>query len=266
MARARNIKPGFFTNDLLAEIAPLGRLLFQGLWCHADREGRLFDRPKKLKAEILPYDECDVESLLSDLEKHGFIIRYVIDSIGYIQVQNFLKHQNPHVKEQASEIPAPCKNSASTVQEQDKHGSCPADSLNPHPLTPSPSLAESAPATQPPKQKRGSVIPDDFYPNATGIEYLDKRRLSLAVELGSFRNWHKAKGSTMKDWQAAWRTWCDKAVEFGRAGVQANGARASPRDIREAENRRIMDELTGRNRANEQRNERDITGEAVRVA
>lgn len=140
MARSRNLKPGFFTNDLLAEIAPLGRLLFQGLWCHSDREGRLIDRPKKLKAEILPYDECDVNSLLNDLEKHGFIIRYVIDSIAYIQVVNFVKHQNPHIKEQASEIPAPDKHGASTVQAHKENGSCPADSLlpitsNPFPLT-----------------------------------------------------------------------------------------------------------------------------------
>ena len=37
--RARNLKPGFFKNETLAEIEPLGRLLFQGLWCMADREG-----------------------------------------------------------------------------------------------------------------------------------------------------------------------------------------------------------------------------------
>jgi hypothetical protein len=49
MARSRNIKPGFFTNDELAECHPLGRLLFAGLWTIADKEGRLDDRPKKLK-------------------------------------------------------------------------------------------------------------------------------------------------------------------------------------------------------------------------
>jgi hypothetical protein len=48
MARSRNIKPGFFTNDELAECHPLGRLLFAGLWTIADKRG-LDDRPKKLK-------------------------------------------------------------------------------------------------------------------------------------------------------------------------------------------------------------------------
>jgi len=54
VARARNIKPGFFKNDQLAECHPLARLLFAGLWCEADRAGRLKDRPKRLKVECLP--------------------------------------------------------------------------------------------------------------------------------------------------------------------------------------------------------------------
>jgi hypothetical protein len=64
MARARNIKPGFFLNDELAECEPLARLLFAGLWCIADREGRLEDKPKRIKVEILPYDDCDIDYLL----------------------------------------------------------------------------------------------------------------------------------------------------------------------------------------------------------
>ena len=95
MARSRNIKPGFFLNDQLAEIEPLGRLLFAGLWCIADREGRLEDRPRRIKAEVLPYDNCDVDELLNQLAGRGFIVRYEVDGEGYIQVVNFIKHQNP---------------------------------------------------------------------------------------------------------------------------------------------------------------------------
>ena len=106
MARARNIKPGFFINDQLAEIEPLGRLLFAGLWTIADREGRLEDRPKKIKAEILPYDNCDVDILLSALHEAVFITRYTVNGCNYIQIINFSKHQNPHPKEATSIIPA----------------------------------------------------------------------------------------------------------------------------------------------------------------
>ena len=118
MARARNIKPSFFTNDELAEIPALGRLLFVALWTMADREGRLEDRPKRIKAEALPFDDCDCDDLLSELAKRGFIVRYQAGEGRFIQVVNFTKHQNPHVKESPSSIPAPDKHSASTVQAQ----------------------------------------------------------------------------------------------------------------------------------------------------
>ena len=138
MARARNIKPGFFTNDTLAEINPLGRLLFIALWTMADREGRLEDRPKKIKAEALPYDNANIERLLADLQKHGFILRYTVDGSAYIQVLNFCKHQNPHQREPASTIPAPGETGASTGPAPGQHDEStgPAGS-NPLPDSPS---------------------------------------------------------------------------------------------------------------------------------
>lgn len=137
MARSRNIKPGFFLNDDLSECDPLARLLFAGLWCIADREGRLEDRPKRIKAEVLPYDNCDVDQLMNQLVKHKFILRYEVDGGQYIQIINFKKHQNPHVKEAPSIIPpppeqdiAPNEHHTSTVQEPEQNSSFPADSLN----------------------------------------------------------------------------------------------------------------------------------------
>lgn len=106
MARARTLKPGFFSNESLADCQPLARLLFGGLWLHADREGRLEDRPKRLKAEILPYDDCDANALLDELERAGFIVRYEAQNVRCIQVLSFAKHQNPHPREPASSLPA----------------------------------------------------------------------------------------------------------------------------------------------------------------
>jgi len=103
--RARNLKPGYYKNHVLAELDPLARMLFGGLWCLADREGRLEDYPKRIKAEILPYDDCDVDAFLDDLQRTGFILRYATQSGRFIQVVNFKKHQNPHISEKESEIP-----------------------------------------------------------------------------------------------------------------------------------------------------------------
>lgn len=107
MARARNIKPGFFKNELLAEMPPETRLLFMGLWCLADREGRFEDRPKKIKMELFPCDSFSIEDSLAMLAKDGFLLRYEVDGKRYAQVVNFTKHQMPHHKEVPSEIPAP---------------------------------------------------------------------------------------------------------------------------------------------------------------
>lgn len=107
MARSRNIKPGFFTNDELAECPAEARLLFAGLWTVADREGRGEDRPKKIKVLVLPFDDVNVDSLMQDLHNRGFIRRYEVDGDRYFQVMNWSKHQNPHHKEIASVIPAP---------------------------------------------------------------------------------------------------------------------------------------------------------------
>ena len=131
MARSRNIKPGFFLNDRLADLDMAARLLFAGLWCVADREGRLEDNVKKIKIQVLPYDEVDIDKLLNDLVKSDFITRYSVDGIGYIQVSNFGKHQNPHKREAASVIPpAPEKHGAGTMLAPEKHRTSPADSLN----------------------------------------------------------------------------------------------------------------------------------------
>jgi hypothetical protein len=105
MPRARNIKPSFFDNDLLAECAMSARMLFIGLWCVADRDGRLEDRPRKIKAEIFPYDDIETDELLQSLHDRGFIIRYEANGVKCIQVKNFAKHQKPHRNEKSAGLP-----------------------------------------------------------------------------------------------------------------------------------------------------------------
>ncbi len=105
--RARNLKPGFFKNEDLATIDPLGRILFEGLWCMADRKGKLEDRPQRIKVEILPYDNCDIEQLLDALNNKHFINRYSVSGSNFIEILNFLKHQTPHWQERDSILPSP---------------------------------------------------------------------------------------------------------------------------------------------------------------
>ncbi len=117
MARTRSIKPAFFTNEVLSALPYRDRLLFVGLWCIADRDGRLEDRPLRLRAELFPYDhEIDMEESLVRLAHHGFIHRYVTGNSRFIEVINFKKHQSPHHTERRGVIPAPPVNGEVTCK------------------------------------------------------------------------------------------------------------------------------------------------------
>lgn len=105
--RTRLLKPGLFANELLAELPAEGRLLFVGLSLLADREGRLEDRPRRIKVAVFPFDDyVAVDDLLAGLAERGFIARYQAETVAVIQITKFLEHQNPHKNEPASRLPA----------------------------------------------------------------------------------------------------------------------------------------------------------------
>jgi hypothetical protein len=107
MARIRTIKPEFFKNEQLADLPMTARLLFIGLWTLSDKEGRLDDRPKRIKAELFPYDNLDCDKELTRLQSSGFIYRYEVGEMKVIQVINFTTHQRITGKESESESKFP---------------------------------------------------------------------------------------------------------------------------------------------------------------
>ena len=115
MPRIRYLKPDFFKDENIKDLSFEARLFYQGLWCMADKEGRLEDRPERLKVEIMPYDNIDVEKLLSQLEQNKnksdrpFIVRYEINGEKYIQILKWHEHQRIHHTEKESKIPPPNK-------------------------------------------------------------------------------------------------------------------------------------------------------------
>lgn len=161
MARARNIKPGFFTNEDLVELDFATRLLFAGLWTVADREGRLQDRPKKIKIDVFPADNLDIDAMLQQLHNAKFIQRYEVDGQKFIQISSWDKHQNPHHTEKASEIPGPngeltVKAPLKTKDPQSSDGGNLADSLIPDSLIPDSEKSAGEPATSPVPEKQKS--------------------------------------------------------------------------------------------------------------
>ncbi|MFH2030300.1 MAG: conserved phage C-terminal domain-containing protein [Bacteroidota bacterium] len=111
MSRIRYLKPDFFKDEDLALLPFETRLFFAGLWNFADKAGRLENRPRRLKIEIFPYDNVDIEKCIKELSKSKngsnkpFIQEYEIDGCQYIQITNWEKHQRPHHTEKESLIP-----------------------------------------------------------------------------------------------------------------------------------------------------------------
>lgn len=226
MARIRNIKPAFFKDSDLydAEKAtglPL-RVAYAGLWTVADRAGRFKWKPREIKTDVLPYDDVDMEDVLTGLENAKKIFRYKSGGFDYGFVLNFEKHQFINRNEIASQIPEPPTNilAQNKIVSSDEYtGGLDTDTDG---LT---QTKDSAAAPPPkPVRKSNSALPDNF-PTAEDMRdacaYWAKRdRADLAEtvqdEAQRFIAHHTAHGKRMADWGQAWVTWYSNAIKFNR--------------------------------------------------
>lgn len=230
MARSRNIKPGFFTNEDLVELDFATRLLFAGLWTVADKCGRLQDRPKKIKIDVFPADNLDIEAMLSALHNGGFIVRYEVDGCKFIQVKNWDKHQNPHHTEKNSVIP-PQSNVILTVTPPLKtvdtslvDGGNPADSGFLIPDSPIPDSLKKTP------RKRVTAKPVVEKPEDVCLQvWIDwcslrkeKRAPVTVTVIDSARGEAAKAGMTFEDFL---RVWCRR----GSQGLEASWIKSNER-------------------------------------
>lgn len=228
--RSRNLKPGFFKNEQLAEMPVESRLLFAGLWCMADRAGRLEDRPKRIKIELFPGDAFDVDSLLNQLVGGGLIVRYEAGGVRCIQVLNFLKHQHPHQKEPPSTLPesGACPGllyiepSTSPVPAPDKPEASPGAAR----LIPSSLIPDSGsliPESSPPESRKGRAkrapsghrLPEDWILNPERQDFARALGLDPVAEFHQFSDyWRGVPGSRglKADWDATWRNSCRRSA------------------------------------------------------
>jgi hypothetical protein len=241
--RARSLKPSLFKNELLAVADPLYTVIFEGLWCAADRDGRLEDRPGKLHIEINPGRGFEgTERSLGWLAENGFVLRYEVAGVKYIQVLNFSKHQKPHVNEKPSVIPPPtcalgsasepeCTTLAESEHDQGtKHLALTPDSGL---LTPESPLrgGADAPDTRRPAKDRGTRIPEDFEVTESMLRWLAEKCPHVVEGEATeefIRYWKAVPGAKGRklDWVATWQNRMveneARAVRFQPRGVGRN--------------------------------------------
>ena len=251
MARARSIKPSFFKNEFLAECEPMARLLFIGLWTLADREGRLECRPMRIKAELFPYENCDIVGLLQQLSDRGFVRAYESGDMRVLEIPKFRDHQRCHPDEKSEGLPPPCESAENAVfpEQNTKPGNPTHEPGNfpsncaffplPSSLFPFPSTgtAPSKPAT-----RSGSKPADPIRWSSengwAGITDADHAEWSkaypaadLPVELAKATQWLKAnpKKAQKSNWRR-WLTtvWLSKCQDRGGTHREAANPAAPP--------------------------------------
>ena len=221
MARTRSIKPSFFKNEYLAECEPMARLLFVGLWTLADSQGRMEFRPLRIKAELFPYENCDIVGLLKQLADRGFVRAYESGDVKVLEIPTFGEHQRCHPDERDEGLPPPDE-SAETIVFPERNakpgnptmepGNPPAScAFNPLILLPSSSAAPSTP-----QRRRCSKPADPLRWSAEsgweGISDADRAEWSqaypaadLPVELAKATQWLKANPKKAR--KSNWRRW-----------------------------------------------------------
>ena len=271
MARIRTIKPEFPHSESMGRVSRDARLLFVQLWTLCDDSGRTRGNSRMLASLLFPYDDDApklIDGWMEELEREACVVRYFAEDTNYLQICNWLNHQKID-KPSPSKIP-PFDESSRTfakpreLSSEDQGSRIKDQGVDQGSIAPATAVAPAA--KKPRVVKIAKPLPDGFQPNAEGVSYALSRNVDLASELTPFRNWHTAKGSSMKDWDAAWRTWCDKAVEFGRAGTNP-AARLAPINGRQAAiSNYAAQAAEARAHIEFPITERDITGDVVRVA
>jgi len=240
MARARNLKPSLFDNELLGdEKTDLAcTVLFEGLWTLADREGRLEDRPRKIHVKIFPYrPSLKIDALLQWLHVNEFIVRYEVSGGRYIQIVNFLKHQSPHRNEVESVIPAftaVIEESRKIASAQEKDRSAHASSLTALTLNSESVATAVADETVDEKVKpeKKYTLPEDFSISASMREWASEEAPNILVddELAEFKTFWidiatKNHRRTARGWIATWQNRMRdlQKTRFGAVKKPANG-------------------------------------------
>jgi hypothetical protein len=201
MARIRTIKPEFFTSDDICSLSPLARLLYVGLWCEADREGRLVWSPGVLKRRYLPDDDCDIGVLAQELIGRRLVVLY---QEAYAHIPSFARHQHVSPKEAQSRLPAPAGQSPQGREGEGKEGEG---------TKPGGDGKEQASKGGP---AHAHALPEGWKPDDEDLAWAatarpDLARAAIDGETERFRHHATAHARTAHRWGPSWRLWISKA-------------------------------------------------------
>ncbi len=214
------------------------RLLYVGVWCEADREGRLEWRPRNLKRRYLPDDDVDIDQLCQLLVNNGLVVLYG-DGLAY--VPTFSKHQHVNPREAQSALPAP---------PEARIDACPTRAPR---VSDGESTVSDAQVGREGKERKGkehasgdatrkrapskTALPADFGISERVRAWAESKGFNrLDQHLESFRAKAAAKGYTYADWDAAFM----EAVRENWARLPADTGNVVPMHERPGGGRRAL--------------------------
>lgn len=123
MARIRSTHPGQWTAGDFLECSPLARLLALALRNVADDHGIFRWKPKTIKAECLPADNCEIDSLLGELVANRQVQKYAIQGKDYGIILDFTQWQRPKKPKYLHPVPPEFSTSTEPVPNEEETGS-----------------------------------------------------------------------------------------------------------------------------------------------
>ncbi|MEV8324600.1 hypothetical protein [Kitasatospora sp. NPDC056731] len=245
MARIRTIKPDFFTSLTVADLPLSARLTFIGLWCYVDDNGVGIDEARLIRASVWPLDESPgilqrTRDDLRSLQEALLVTRYTVSGRPFLAIRSWSEHQKiSHPGRPRYPGPGEADHPTDTPPGQ-------AQLVPPNGLQSLPESLLSVPETFAPEQgvgnrdrgKRASTpseckartstsAPDHLVVTDAMRAWATRKGITAArldTETERFLDHHRAKGSTFKDWIAAWRTWMSRVPDFTpRAATGTHG-------------------------------------------
>jgi hypothetical protein len=214
--RIRTVKPEFWKSESNGRLSRDARLLFIGLFNHADDQGRFRANPALIRAELFPYDDdltlAAIQGMLTELSvnDHQIVLYDGINGDKYGWIPSFRTHQlvnrpqpsklpeykgdlSDSVKDQGMLTVGLEGNGSGKGMDQGREGS--AEGVKPPPppvkrFTP-PSIEEVTAYCQ---ERKNQVDPQKWMDHYT-------------------TNGWKVGRNQMKDWRASIRTW-EKPSDF----------------------------------------------------
>ncbi len=116
-------------------------------------------------------------------------------------------------------------------------------------------VGAGAPKAKP--ASRATTLPVDFQPDGTAEQIAQDFGLDIFAEQTAFSDFHTAKGTTFKDWQAGFRTWLRNANKFGQRMPSVRGSPVNKQEALEARNRAVGDAWVAKMLAKRQGDDRE---------